>query len=172
LPNPVGFTEQARSQLKEKNSPMIYDSFENIENYFLTGSPVFKALSFARTFDHSNPDGRYEIEADKIYALVSSYDTWPAAERRFEAHKKYADVQVVLEGEEKIEVSLLRSLKPLEEYIETRDITFLESPRDYASLVMRPGYFAVLYPPEVHRPNCDLHGIHHVRKMVVKVRLE
>jgi biofilm protein TabA len=151
---------------------MIYDTFENIENYFHRSSPFFKALSFVLAFDPSKPDGRYEIEAERIYALVSSYDTCPAVERRFEAHKKYADVQIVLEGEEKIEVSLLRGLKPLEEYIEARDITFLESPLDYSSLVMRPGYFAVLYPPEVHRPNCDLHGKQHVRKIVVKVRLE
>lgn len=78
-------------------------------------------------------------------------------------------MQVLLEGEEKIEVSLTRELKPIEEYSETKDKVFFEPPRDTASLVMKPGYFAVLYPPEVHRPNCDLHGKRHVRKIVVKV---
>jgi YhcH/YjgK/YiaL family protein len=148
---------------------MIYGTFEDAQNYFQAGSPIHRALSFALTFDQSGPDGRYEIEDGKIYALVSSYWTCPAGELRFEAHRKYADVQVVLEGEEKIEVSLTRELKPIEEYSETKDKVFLEPPRDTASLVMQPGYFAVLYPPEVHRPNCDLHGKRHVRKIVVKV---
>ena len=151
---------------------MIYDRFENIDKYFQTGSPLFKALSFALTFDRSKPDGRYDIETPNIYALVSSYETCPAEERRFEAHRKYADVQLLLEGEEKIEVSLSTHLKALEAYSEERDMIFLEPPSDFVPLVMRPGYFAVLYPPEVHRPNCDLYGRQHVRKIVVKVRVE
>lgn len=131
---------------------MIYDSLENSKKYFHTSSPFEKALQFARTFDTSKPDGRYEIEGQDIYALVSSYDTCPAAQGKFEAHRKYADVQVVLAGEEKIEVSLSNNLKSLEEYSETKDKIFLTPPEDFGSIVMRPGYFAVLYPPEVHRP--------------------
>ncbi|MGA3117586.1 MAG: YhcH/YjgK/YiaL family protein [Syntrophobacteraceae bacterium] len=150
---------------------MIYGTFEDAQNYFQAGSPIHRALSFALTFDPSGPDGRYEIEDGKIYALVSSYWTSPAGELKFEAHRKYADVQVVLEGEEKIEVSLTRNLAPVEEYSETNDKVLLEPPLDTASLVMKPGYFAVLYPLEVHRPSCDLHGKRHVRKIVVKVSI-
>jgi biofilm protein TabA len=151
---------------------MIYDTFEHEESYFPKESPIYKALSFARDFDSSAPDGRYEIKADSLYALVSSYETSPAMERRFEAHRKYIDIQVLLEGEEKIEVSLSADLKPLQEYSETKDVIFLEPPREYASLVMKPGYFAVFYPHDIHRPNCDLHGKRHVRKIVLKVRVQ
>ncbi len=150
---------------------MIYDTFEHIENYFPKDSPIHKALSFARGFDSSQPDGRYDIEADDIYALVSSYDTSPARERRFEAHRKYIDVQVLLEGEEKIEASLETGLKPLVEYSEQKDVIFLESPPAASSIVLKPGYFGVFFPHDVHRPKCDLHGKRHVRKMVLKVRV-
>ncbi len=150
---------------------MIYAKVENIEDYFPKGSLFFNALSFALAFDPSNSDGRYEIE-ERSYALVSSYETTPAAERRFEAHVRYADVQVLLEGEEKLDVSISRALQALEEYSETKDVIFLESPLEFASLSMRPGYFAVLYPNEIHRPGCDLNGARHIRKIVVKVRVE
>jgi biofilm protein TabA len=149
---------------------MIYDTLENFGKYFHTGSPLFSALSFAVEFDPSKPDGRYEIESEKIYALVSSYETSPASQNRFEIHRKHADVQVVIEGEEKVEVSL-SELKSVSEYYDAKDKVFLESPRDSASVVMRRGYFAVIYPNEAHRPNCDMHGKQHVRKIVVKVRM-
>ena len=150
---------------------MIYDRLENFGKYFHTGSPLFSALSFAVEFDPSKPDGRYEIESEKVYALVSSYKTSPASQNRFEIHRKYADVQVVIEGEEKLEVSLLPELKSVSEYYDVKDTVFLESPRDSASLLMRRGDFAVIYPNEAHRPNCDVHEKLRVRKIVVKVRM-
>lgn len=150
---------------------MIYDTLENFGKYFHQGSPLSKALSFAMGFDPSWSDGRYEIEAEKIYALVSSYETSPASENGFEVHRKYADVQVVLEGEEKIEISLSPELKFVSEYSDAKDKLLVESPEYAASLVMSRGYFAVIYPFEAHRPNCDLRGKQRVRKIVVKVQV-
>jgi len=148
---------------------MIYDTLENFRKYFHTGTPLFNALSFVVEFDSSKPDGRYEIDSEKVYALVSSYETSAASHNSFEIHRKYADVQVVIKGEEKIDVSLSSELKVLSEYDEGKDKILLESPKDSASLVMRRGYFAVIYPNEAHRPNCELEGKLHVRKIVVKV---
>ncbi|MDA8308865.1 MAG: YhcH/YjgK/YiaL family protein [Deltaproteobacteria bacterium] len=150
---------------------MIYDTLENFGKYFQPASPLFRALSFAVEFDPSRPDGRYEIESENIFALVSSYETSPASQNSFEIHRKYADVQIVLEGEEKVEVSLSSELKELVDYDKTTDKVIPESPADPAFFVMRRGYFAVIYPNEAHRPNCNLHGKLHVRKMVVKVNM-
>jgi YhcH/YjgK/YiaL family protein len=156
---------------KWKLNTMIYDTLENFGKYLHTGSPLFGALAFAVEFDPSKPDGRYEIESEKIYALVSSYETSPASQNRFEIHRKYADVQIVIEGEETVEVSLSSEPKSMIEYCYAMDKIFLESPGDSASLVMRRGYFTVIYPNEAHRPNCDVHGKQHVRKIVVKIRM-
>ena len=51
------------------------------------------ALDYLRTWDPATPDGTHLIDGDRIYALVSSYDSHPSAERRFEAHRRNADVQ-------------------------------------------------------------------------------
>lgn len=151
---------------------MIYDKLQHIGNYFPAGSPVSKAVRFAREFDALKPDGKYEIEGNEIYAQVSSYETCPAEERRFEAHRKYIDVQILLKGEEKVQVSLADDMETLEEYSEARDITFLLAPPAPASIVLVPGYFAVIWPHEIHRPNCQLGAKRQVRKIVVKVRAE
>ena len=100
------------------------------------------------------------------------YATGSREERRFEAHKKYIDVQVLLEGEECIEVSLERDLATLESYDAQREVMFLKAPEHVASLPMRPGWFAILYPHDIHRPGCHLGGKRNVRKIVMKVAVE
>jgi biofilm protein TabA len=148
---------------------MIYDRLENFTKYFPPTAPLFSALSFALRFDPTRPDGRYEIESNDIFALVSTYETRPAGENRFELHREYADVQIVFSGEEAIEVSL-STLEAAGGYDAESDKLHLKAPRDCARLVLRPGCFAVFFPGEAHRPGCDLQGKESVRKMVIKVR--
>lgn len=153
---------------------MIYDVFGNTNLYCREGDALFRAIDYARQFDPSSPDGVYEIEGRDIYARVLSYRTEPAAERRFEAHRDYMDVQVVLTGCERIDVTLAReqNFSEIEPYDREQDIVFFRDVEGDVSIKMVPGRFAVLYPDDVHRPNCDLDGTSHVKKICVKVRLK
>lgn len=84
---------------------MIYDTFRNLDLYFDKADPLHRALSFVAGFDRSLPDGRYDIDGDMIYAMAAAYDTKTAEEIKFEAHKKYIDIQLLLEGAEFLDVS-------------------------------------------------------------------
>ena len=150
---------------------MIYDRFENIAQYFKQNELLHTALSYAENLEPSIADGKHEINGDTLYAMVASYETSPAEDRRFEAHKNYIDVQVLFEGEERIDVSLEQNLQNIEDYSDINDVEFLESPATYSSLVMKPGYFAIFYPHDLHRPNCCLVTPAKVRKVVVKVKI-
>ena len=57
-------------------------------------------------------------------------------------------------------------------YDPEKDVVFYTGVEDDVSIKMFPGRFAVLYPEDVHRPNCDLHGTSQVKKICVKVRLK
>jgi biofilm protein TabA len=150
---------------------MIYDTFEHIDLYFQPGTRLHQALVYARDAAADLADGRTDIDGDRLYASVATYDTGSREERRFEAHKKYIDVQVLLEGEEIIDVSLERSLAVLEDYDESRDVMFLKPPGEFASITMKSGRWAVFYPHDVHRPGCHPEGRRRVRKIVMKVHL-
>jgi YhcH/YjgK/YiaL family protein len=151
---------------------MIYDRFENLNLYCQAGSRLRQALVVARDVVPTVADGRMDIDGDRLYASVATYETGSRDERRFEAHRKYIDVQVLLEGEESINVSLGKDLPILEAYDETRDVMFLQPPPQFASLPMRPGFFAVFYPHDIHRPGCHLKEKRRVRKIVMKVVVE
>ena len=151
---------------------MIYDRFEDLDFYCQPGTRLHRALVYARDVARTAADGRIEIDGDRLYASVSTYDTGSREERRFEAHKKYIDVQAVLEGEESIDVSLEKDLPSLEAYDEKKEVMFLKPPKEFASVVMKPGRFAVFYPHDVHRPGCNLRDRRRVRKIVVKVQID
>lgn len=124
---------------------------------------------YARDVARDVADGRTDIDGDRLYASGATYETGTREERRFEAHRNYIDVQVLLEGEEIIDVSLDRYLPTLEAYDGQRDVMFLKPPQQVASLAMRPGYFAVFYPHDIHLPGCHLGAERRVRKIVMKV---
>jgi YhcH/YjgK/YiaL family protein len=151
---------------------MIYDRFENLNLYCQAGSRLHQALVVARDAVPTVADGRMDIDGDRLYASIATYETGSRDERRFEAHRKYIDVQVLLEGEENIDVSLGKDLPILEAYDETRDVMFLQPPPQFASLPMRPGRFAIFYPNDIHRPGCHLKEKRRVRKIVMKIAVE
>jgi len=148
---------------------MIYDTFENMDLYFDKTAPLHRALSFAVGFDKSQPDGRYDIDGDNIYALVMSYDTKDGEEVKFESHKKYIDIQLLLEGVESLNVSLDKNLNIDTLYSEQNDVALFTPPKYFASVLLEPGNFAVLYPDDTHQPGCRVEDKKQVRKMVIKV---
>jgi YhcH/YjgK/YiaL family protein len=150
---------------------MIYDRFENLDLYCQPGTRLHRALVYVRDVASTVAEGRTELEGDRLYASVSTYDTSTREERRFEAHKKYIDVQAVLEGEECIDVSLEKDLPILEAYDDKKEVMFLRPPKEFASLVMQTGCLADFYPQDVHRPGCNLRDQRRVRKLVVKVQI-
>jgi biofilm protein TabA len=117
------------------------------------------------------PLGRNPIDGDDLYAAVSLGETKPPEAARFEAHRRYLDVQYVVSGQEGIGFAPLVSLETSEPYDETKDIEFFATPAKCAVVQMKPGRFAVFGPGEGHMPGCHLEGPHTVRKVVVKVSL-
>ena len=150
---------------------MIYDTVENIDRYCGDGEPLRKALDFAIGFDPSQPDGRYEIDGDNIFANVMSYTTLAAEELKFEGHKNHIDVQLLLEGEELMDVYLGTDLEVDTPYSEEADATLFKAPDCFSTVLLKPGCFAAIFPDDLHQPSRFVEAPKPVRKIVVKVRV-
>jgi YhcH/YjgK/YiaL family protein len=106
--------------------------------------------------------------------LRSSYQTNPLKEIRYEAHRRYADIQVVLEGTEIILVSDKDSLKTVVPYDPEKDAEFLDGnpPGSHQLILSSPEAAAVLFPADAHQPGIAFeNNASAVSKVVVKVRL-
>ncbi|HYJ79460.1 MAG TPA: YhcH/YjgK/YiaL family protein [Longimicrobiaceae bacterium] len=131
-----------------------------------------EALAWLRAFDGSVADGRHAIRGDAVFALVSTYQTGPATERRFETHRRYLDLQLVAAGAERILYAPAAELAVTVPYDEAADIVFYADPPASSSLLLRAGALAVFHPGDGHKPGCMAGGRDTVRKVVVKVRIE
>lgn len=115
-------------------------------------------------------DGRYEIQGDRVFALVQRYETEAPAAPRFEAHRKYIDVQYIVTGSEAIGWAPLGRLDVTEKYDEGKDVCFGFVPEgEWSPVTLCAGELAVIYPADAHAPKLALGGPSKVMKIVVKV---
>jgi YhcH/YjgK/YiaL family protein len=114
-------------------------------------------------------DGRVELDGGDIHAIVQTYGTLPAAERRWEAHRRYIDIQYVISGVELMGFGPVGALEPDGGYDAEREVAFFR-PAELSTLRAPAGTFAVFFLQDAHRPGIADGAPGQVRKVVVKVR--
>lgn len=147
---------------------MIIDNLKNIENYSEISPKVVK---FLYALSKDTPVGHYEIE-DGTFANIDIYTTKLHKDCKLEAHKNYIDIQMLLDGAEQLDYTLVDGLEVSEKYDANRDVMFFESPqKTIDTVVLGDNKFAFIYPHEAHRPQMALNNIQQeVKKVVVKIR--
>ena len=150
---------------------MILTTLEEADLYTHLAPGVATGLAWLRAFDPATPDGRHTIDGDEVFALVTSYDTGPATEKRFESHRVHLDLQYVASGVERILHARCEGLEVETPYDAEGDIVFYADPKASSSFLMPTGALAVFLPPDAHKPGCMAGGRDPVKKVVVKVRL-
>lgn len=150
---------------------MILDTLEQADRYEGLAPGITRGLAFLRDLDPAIPEGRHVVDGEAVFALVSRYDTGPAGERRFEAHRRHLDLQYVAAGAERILHAPADVLEVETPYVAEEDIVFFRDPKASSSLLLRAGGIALLFPGDAHKPGCMAGGRSSVLKVVVKVRL-
>lgn len=150
---------------------MILDHLENAHFYQGLGARFDQAFAFLKTVQPDAQDGRYELDGNRLFALVQSYQTAPALERTFESHRAYADIQFILSGEEIIYYNpISRLVADAAGYQPERDV-ILYSHADDRPLYLSAGNFTVFWPQDGHKPGCVWKQSESIRKVVIKIRL-
>lgn len=115
------------------------------------------------------PLGRTAIDGDDVYVIVSDAETLPPEQVRFEAHRRYIDIQLVVRGQEAIGFAPVASLVTADAYDPAKDVEFFATPGESVTLALHAGEFVVFVPGDGHRPSMHLDGPVVTRKAVVKV---
>jgi YhcH/YjgK/YiaL family protein len=155
---------------------MIADRLEHLDRYRGLDPRLDRGLEALRRLAGGPPaaDGRHELEGADLYASLSTYETGNPAEKSYEAHRRYIDIQAVLAGRELLYWAPLAGLAARRAYSEAEDVAFFEDPAGGgAGLLLDPGSFIVLFPQDAHKPGCHpaRGGGETVRKLVLKVRV-
>lgn len=148
---------------------MVIDKLSNASLYFALGPRFRKAFEFLQTTDLAALEkGKHPIEGTDVFAIVNEYDTVDPAAEQMESHKKYIDLQYMVQGEELIGHAFLGQLRPSQPYDEEKDyMLFAEPPAFFTK--MEPGSFAIFYPTDLHMPNLRIQEPVAVKKIVIKI---
>lgn len=148
---------------------MIVDELSRLDRYRGLSPRLDQSIAFLQTTDlRALPVGRVEIDGDHIFGTHLVFDTAPlAADKRFEIHLRYIDIQIILSGCESIALAPRERLAEVEER-KAEDIAFYQGPPDHV-LMVRGGSFVLLFPGEAHMPGLAAGDPSQVEKLVLKV---
>lgn len=151
---------------------MIFGNLQNLaQDRRALAGPLVKGLEYLKNTDFEKlPVGRYEIDGEKIYAMVQEYQTSPREKRKAEAHRKYIDIQYVYQGVEVVGYSLTDTKSVIsEDLLAEKDAVFYGTVEGERDLILSAGRFAIFFPTDIHRPGCNFEKEHSVKKVVIKV---
>jgi YhcH/YjgK/YiaL family protein len=153
---------------------MLTDTINNLSRY---DSIIPHIKSIGRYLDKNNikllDPGKYPIENEAAYLLIQNYTTNHESDKKWESHRKYIDIQLVLSGFEYIGYCPAKSLIPTEDYNESKDIIFYKEIKDgFSRLYIQADTFAVFSPGEAHKPGCHISEPSAVKKAVFKISYE
>ena len=111
-----------------------------------------------------------ELKGDLVYCTRFTYETIPQEESFFEAHRRYLDIHIMVEGEERVDVNRPEDLK-LTDAQEGNDFYAYQG-ESWHSTVLKPGEFLVVFPGDAHRIKVQVDGPKTVSKAVFKVCID
>jgi YhcH/YjgK/YiaL family protein len=113
--------------------------------------------------------GKYVIDGDNVYAIITEAPSKEFDQSAWESHKKYIDLQYVITGKEKIGLVQLSDVTVTKAYDEKKDYANYSADGKY--YVAGPGTFFLFFPNDVHRPNIKVRGYDVVKKLIIKIMM-
>lgn len=147
---------------------MIYANMKSLKSSDYQGN-LKKAIEYLidnYSSIKSQDLGKYEV-CEEFFYMVQEYTSKDSTP--WESHKKYIDIQLIMSGEEKMDVTHKDYLKQIIEYNAEKD--WIEYEGDVQiSMKMSEGDLAVFFPEDAHQPGLKTEkGNSTVRKCLFKV---
>jgi len=128
-----------------------------------------KAFTFLKGHElQTLPVGRYPIDGDNVYAIVTQNPTKDYDSTKWESHHNYIDIHSVIYGEEKIGVSPITKLTVTVPYDASKDLVNYSG--EGTLYTAMPGTFFLFFPSDGHRPGITSGDKKADKKVVIKIR--
>ena len=146
---------------------MIFDSKHSADRYAAL-HPLFpRAFEYIRNTDlFALAPGRYNIVGDDLIAIVEHVPGRTREMAKLEAHRRYIDIQLVLDGIDEMGWKPLEDcLNPVSEHSMEKDIRFFhDAPASW--IATPPDAFCIFFPEDAHAP---LVSSGQIRKVIFKI---
>ncbi len=146
---------------------MIFATVANADRYAALHILFPRAIKFMRDTNMLVLEpGIYPIVGDDLFAIVENVDGRSRADAQLECHRRYIDIQLVLEGTDEMGWKALTDChNPVSDYSAEKDIQFFhDAPATW--IATPPGAFCIFFPEDAHAP---LVSTGNIRKVVFKI---
>lgn len=146
---------------------MIFSTLQQSSRYAALHQLFPRAFEFMRDNDlYVLAPGMHPIIDKQLFVIIEMAEGRTRAEAKLEAHRKYIDIQLVLEGVDEMGWKPLADChQPLDAYNSDFDIGFFDDVPD--SWIATPaGAFCIFFPEDAHAPLVS-NGM--IRKAVIKI---
>lgn len=150
---------------------MIFGNIKNLEEYEFLEDSIKECFEYAKNNDLlAYEKGSHEIDGDRLFVNIVEYETIDADKRFWEAHKKYLDIHLMLDGEERIDLNFLNNMKE-EAYVEKDDFVPSKGTRK-SSVILEKDDFLICYPKDSHKTAINVEESQKIKKAIFKVKID
>lgn len=147
---------------------MIFGNIENLNEYSFLEAKVAECFTYAKEHDLKNFEkGSHTIDGERFFVNIVEYETTTPENRFWEAHKKYLDVHLMLNGEEQIDLNFLQNMD-VKAFVEKDDFVPMDGEKN-SSVILRNGDFLICYPQDGHRTAVRVQESQKIKKAIFKV---
>lgn len=120
-------------------------------------------------FLESLGDERVDLIPGEVWCTRFTYETVSDEDSFFEAHEKFLDIHLMLQGSERVEIAPPETLEQFQSLPEQDFYAYRG--QAWQKLTLSPGDFLVVFPEDAHKIKMYLHEPATVTKAVFKVKL-
>ncbi|WP_313341965.1 YhcH/YjgK/YiaL family protein [Sedimentibacter sp.] len=153
---------------------MIYGNLGNLGEPNAYPKTVYRLLEYLKNKDfNSIKPGKYDIEGNDIYFLVTDTMTDRIEQKNAESHVKYIDIQFSPSGGELMGFAIDKGNNEItENKLQDKDVLKYLIVENEKFIKMNQNDFFVFFPWDIHRPGCTDLEPNNIRKVVVKIKME
>ncbi len=127
---------------------MIVANIQNKAEYYGIHPELDKALDcLTPEFLEQAATEKTLLDGENLFVTKFHLETVPEEETFFEAHRQYLDIQVVTQGQERVEIAHPDTLT----LTEHRGDFYGYTGTGEQTVVLRPGNFLIVFPGDAHR---------------------
>lgn len=151
---------------------MIYDKKENANSYLALGPAFEEAFALMQSYRPEQFEKGKTTFDSGISLVQIETRTRDASAIKMEAHRKFADLMFMAQGEEELFYKPTNELSEItQEYRDDIDALLAAKDADVAKLYLDPDRFAIFLPQDGHAADGMIGEEKDVRRIVIKVPL-
>lgn len=152
---------------------MIFDYIKNLNKYIKLNNRINTVINFveSKEYYHLEDNKRFEIDGENLFGLKLKYKTKSFEDGILEAHRKYLDFHILLNGKEIVIHELLKSHDIVKDYDENDDYELFLS-KNPNKINFNSGMFLLFSPNDLHMPGIINGQLEDIDKLVFKIRNE